>query len=442
MQFDNHPPLRKVGIGIVGTGTVGQGTLDLLAMNQASIQRRLGVILEVTRIGARRDPSNYDISSYSVERDILNVARAADVDIVVELIGGTTTARELVLVALQNGKHVVTANKALIAEHGEELYAQAHDQKVSLVCEAAVAGGIPIMKALRESLAGNEINWLAGIINGTSNFILTAMAQEGKAFATTLQEAQQLGYAEADPTFDIDGIDAAHKLCILASTAFGIPLDFKAIDIQGIGEVSLEDIQHAQSLGYVVKHLGIVKRTAAGIDLRVHPTLIPADCMLGAVNGVMNGILVNGNGVGSTLYSGAGAGALPTGSAVVADIMELARSLVVETNDRVPPLGFAETCELKYAASAESQSSFYLRFTLSDTVGALAKIATTLTQLGISIEALLQKEPKLEDDHQRATLIILTHEVNKGAIDSALDILNNLDVVESDICVLRLEHFS
>tara|TARA_Y100001934_G_C12386299_1_gene796129 strand:+ start:505 stop:1842 length:1338 start_codon:yes stop_codon:yes gene_type:complete len=438
---NSETSLAPVRVGIVGIGTVGGGTLKLLTENAAEIERRLGRALQITRLGARRDPKGIDISGYAVERDPMAVARATDVDILVETIGGTTVARELVLLALQHGKHVVTANKALIAEHGEELLAAAAEQKVSLVFEASVAGGIPIIRALREGLAANSIDWLAGIINGTSNYILSAMQQESKAFAPTLKEAQDLGYAEADPTFDVEGIDAAHKLCILASCAFGVPLDFQALSIEGISNITLEDIQYADELGYTIKHLGIAKRTDAGIDLRVHPTLVPKANLLASVNGVMNSVLVQGNAVGPTFYTGAGAGSLPTASSVVGDIIEVARGFGETERNSTPSLGFTELKPQALCSAEESTSSFYLRMTLTDEIGALAGITSTLAEFGISVEAMLQKEPRMADGEALATLIVLTHEVSKGAVDKALAKIKDMAVVRSDVTVMRMEQF-
>lgn len=437
-SVQSDAPIR---VGIAGIGTVGGGTLQVLLENAESIQRRLGRALIVTRVGARRDPEGIDLSGYVVERDPMSVARANDVDIFVEAIGGTTVARELVLLALQHGKHVVTANKALIAEHGPELLAAAAEQGVSLVFEASVAGGIPILRALREGLAANKIDWLAGIINGTSNYILSAMQDERKSFEPTLAEAQALGYAEANPTFDVEGIDAAHKLCIMASCAFGVPLNFDAVVIDGIRKVTLEDIDFADELGYKIKHLGIAKRTAGGIDLRVHPTLVPQSNLLASVNGVMNSVLVHGNAVGSTFYTGAGAGALPTASSVVGDIIEVARGFDQRQHVNTPSLGFTNFIDEPFCTADESVSSFYLRMTLADELGVLAAITTILAESGISVEAVLQKEPRMENKQALATLIILTHEVSRGAIDKALKKMHTMSVIKSEVMVMRMEHF-
>jgi len=430
-----------VRIGIVGIGTVGRGTLEVLTNNAQAIEQRLGRALIVTRLGARRDPEGLDLSAYQVDRDPMAVARADDVDILVETIGGLDTARELVLLALQHSKHVVTANKALIAHYGEELLACAAEHNVSLVFEASVAGGIPILKALREGLAANKIDWLAGIINGTSNYILSAMQDERKAFEPMLAEAQALGYAESDPTFDVDGIDAGHKLCIMASCAFGVPLQFDALAIEGIRKITLEDIDFAQELGYKIKHLGIAKRTAHGIDLRVHPTLVPKANLLASVNGVMNSVLVHGHAVGSTFYTGAGAGSMPTASSVVADIIDIARGFGERHRQCTPSLGFSELKALPMCSLEQSVSSFYLRMTLADELGALASISNALAKAGISVEALLQKEPRKDKGHAIATLIIITHEVTRGAVDQALKVLQEMAVIKSEIMVMRMEHF-
>jgi len=311
-------------------GTVGSGTYAVLTRNAAEIAARVGADIVVTEIGARRDNPNCDTGDVVINRDIFAVAENPNVDILVELIGGTTVAKELVLKAIANGKHVVTANKALIAEHGNEIFEAAAQQGVTVAFEAAVAGGIPIIKALREGLAGNKVQWLAGIINGTGNFILTEMRDKGRDFNDVLAEAQALGYAEADPTFDVEGIDAAHKLVILASLAFGIPLQFDKVYTEGISRIAQEDVVYAEELGYRIKHLGIARDTEKGIELRVHPTLIPEKRLIANVNGVMNAVLVQSDAVGPTLYYGAGAGSEPTASAVVADVVDVARTLSAE----------------------------------------------------------------------------------------------------------------
>ena len=441
MSTHQHQSLAPVRVGILGLGTVGGGTLSVLQQTAQEIERRLGRSVQVTRVCVRRE-TEHDLTSIEISADAMEIARAKDVDILVEAIGGTSVAREAVLLALQHGKHVVTANKALIAEHGSELLAAAKEQQVALVFEASVAGGIPILRALREGLAANKIDWLAGIINGTSNYILTAMQNERQNFAPVLAEAQALGYAEADPTFDVEGIDAAHKLCIMASCAFGVPLDFNAVAVEGIRQITLEDIDYASELGYKVKHLGVARRTVRGIDLRVHPTLVPKTNLLASVDGVMNSVLVHGDAVGSTFYTGAGAGALPTASSVVSDIVEVARGFGRQDHGYTPSLGFTAFSEEPRCPSTESTSSFYLRLTLADELGALASISTALAQSSISVEALLQKEPRVEDGVAKATLIILTHEVSRGHIDQAVQTLKDMPVVTSEVTVIPMEHFA
>ena len=332
--------LKPVRVGICGLGTVGGGAVKILTRNKDSINARSGCDISIVQIGARRDNPNCDISSYKVTRDIFEVANNPEVDVLVEVIGGTTIAKDLVLKAIANGKHIVTANKALIAHHGNEIFAAAKAKGVTVAFEAAVAGGIPIIKAIREGLAANRIEWLAGIINGTGNFILTEMRDKGRSFDEVLKEAQALGYAEADPTFDVEGIDAAHKLVILASIAFGIPLNVDKVFTEGITKISTKDVTYAEELGYRIKNLGIARRTANGIELRVHPTLIPEKRLIANVDGVMNAVLVKGDAVGPTLYYGAGAGAEPTGSSIVGDIIDVARSLNSAPESRVPYLGF------------------------------------------------------------------------------------------------------
>lgn len=431
-------------VGIVGLGTVGRGTLALLQENADDISRRLGAQLQISQVAIRSPKPELDsaLSSAGIKfaRDHMALVGADDVDIVVEAIGGVDDAFALVKQALLNGKHVVTANKALIALRGTELLKLAQQQGVQLAFEAAVAGGIPILKTLREGLAANQIDWLAGIINGTSNYILTAMEDEGTSFAPTLAEAQALGYAEADPTFDVDGIDAAHKLTILASCAFGVPLNFEQVQIEGIRSITLDDLRYAQDLGYTVKHLGIAKRTNHGVDLKVYPTLVPNDNILAQIKGVMNAVLVHGNGVGPTCYTGAGAGARPTGSSVVADIIEVARGII--NGQPAPALGFGDLIAQPSCDPAHSMSSFYLRMTLSDEVGALAAVTRILADAQVSVEAMLQKQPRLDGNRPIATLIILTHEIAQASLNEALAALQAAEVILSDIMVMQMEHFA
>lgn len=397
--------MNSVNIGICGLGTVGKGTFDVLTRNSAEISARAGCNIVVSHIGVRRGA---DIEGVKVSTDIFAVAEDPDVHVLVELIGGTTVAKELVLKAIANGKHIVTANKALIAEHGNEIFAVAAEKGVSVAFEAAVAGGIPIVKAIREGLSGNKIEWLAGIINGTGNFILTEMRDKGRDFADVLKEAQELGYAEADPTFDVEGIDAAHKLVILASLSFGIPLQFDKVYTEGITKISTEDVDYADELGYQIKHLGVARKTDKGVELRVHPTMIPKTRLIANVNGVMNAILVKGDAVGPTLYYGAGAGAEPTASSIVADIVDITRTLGAEAKHRVPYLGFQPDSlrDTPILDISDIKTAYYLRMLAEDKPGVLSQVAQILSNMGISIEAIIQKEAAENADH--VPLIILT----------------------------------
>ena len=430
--------MNPVKVGIAGLGTVGSGTVNILRRNADEIARRVGRPIEIAHIGARRDNPACDISGIRVSRDVMEVARDPQIDIVVELIGGTTTARELVLTAIANGKHVVTANKALIAEHGNEIFSAAHAKGVDIAFEAAVAGGVPILKALGEGLAANRIKWVAGIINGTGNFILTEMRDKGRDFADVLKEAQALGYAEADPTFDVEGIDAAHKLTILASIAFGIPLQFSRVYTEGISRLTREDIAAAEQFGYRIKHLGIAKDTGNGIELRVHPTLIPQSVLLASVNGVMNAVMVDGDAVGPTLFYGAGAGAGPTGSAVVADIIEMGRSLTLDHDLRVPYLGFHTDVLSDHPVLPidDVVCPFYIRLHVQDRTGVLADITRILSQHNISIEAMFQKDV---DDNQPVPIMLMTHSVLERDMNAALAEIAGLDAVLDDIVRIRVE---
>ncbi|MFN3714416.1 MAG: homoserine dehydrogenase [Alcanivoracaceae bacterium] len=430
--------MNPVKVGIAGLGTVGSGTVNILRRNAAEIARRVGRPIEIAHIGARRDNPACDISGIRVSRDVMEVARDPAIDIVVELIGGTSTARELVLTAIANGKHVVTANKALIAEHGNEIFSAAHARGVDVAFEAAVAGGVPILKALGEGLAANRIKWVAGIINGTGNFILTEMRDKGRDFGDVLKEAQALGYAEADPTFDVEGIDAAHKLTILASIAFGIPLQFSRVYTEGISRLTSEDIAAAEQFGYRIKHLGIAKDTGTGIELRVHPTLIPQSVLLASVNGVMNAVMVDGDAVGPTLFYGAGAGAGPTGSAVVADIIEMGRALMLDHDHRVPYLGFHTDAlsDQPILPMDDVVCPFYIRLHVQDRAGVLADITRILSQHSISIEAMFQKD--VEDD-QPVPIMLMTHSVRERDVNAALAEIAALDAVMADIVRIRVE---
>jgi len=429
--------VKPVKVGIAGLGTVGSGTVNVLKRNARDIARRVGRPIEITHIGARRDNPACETDGIRLSRDIFAVASDPDINILVELIGGTDTARELVLTAIRNGKHIVTANKALIAEHGNEIFQAAQDNGVDVAFEASVAGGIPILKSLGEGLAANHIHWLSGIINGTGNFILTEMEEGGRDFNDVLAEAQQLGYAEADPTFDVEGIDAAHKLTILASIAFGIPLQFSKVYTEGISRITTEDVASAAHFGYRIKHLGIAKDTGNGIELRVHPTLIPKETMLSAVNGVMNAVMVNGDAVGPTLFYGAGAGAEPTASAVVADIIELGRALTVDHDERVPYLGFHtdHMSDEPILTIDDVTCCFYLRLHVQDQRGVLADITRILSDNNVSIDAMVQREV----DQGLVPIVMMTHEVREGDMNAALDKIAALETVDSDIMRIRVE---
>ena len=434
--------MNPVNVGLLGLGTVGGGTFNVLNRNAEEIVRRAGRGIQITHAAAREyDPSRLPgIDAITVSNDAFAVATDPAVDIVVELIGGYEPARELVLKAIANGKHVVTANKALIALHGNEIFAAAQDKGVMVAFEAAVAGGIPIIKAIREGLAANEIEWLTGIINGTGNFILTEMRDKGRDFDDVLKEAQQLGYAEADPTFDIEGIDAAHKLTILASIAFGIPLQFDRVYTEGISHITREDVAYAEELGYRIKHLGFTRRTAMGIELRVHPTLIPERRLIANVDGVMNAVLVNADAVGPTLYYGAGAGSEPTASAVVADIIDVTRTLSVDPGNRVPHLAFQQHAlsEVPIMDMEEVETAYYLRLLATDKPGVLADVTRILGDSGISIEAILQKEPMAGVDE--VPIIMLTHTVGEQYMNAAIEQIETLETIHGKVTRIRLEH--
>lgn len=433
--------MQSVKIGILGLGTVGSGTVNVLSRNAREISRRAGRDIEVYR-AADRDldkPKDCDVSNINLTEDAFEVINDPEIDIVVELIGGTGIAKDLVMKAIENGKHIVTANKALIAMHGNELFELAQQKGVSIAFEAAVAGGIPIIKSMREGLAGNRIEWLAGIINGTGNFILTEMREKGRDFADVLAEAQALGYAEADPTFDIEGIDAAHKLTIMASIAFGIPLQYYKCFTEGISKVSQEDVQYAAELGYQIKHLGIAKKTAEGVELRVHPTLIPHRRLIANVNGVMNAIVVKGDAVGPTLYYGAGAGSDATASAVVADIVDVVRALTTDPENRVPHLAFQPDAlrDTPILPMTEVVTSYYLRIHTLDKPGVLADITRILSKEGINIEAILQKQP--EEHEGMVPIIMLTQAVVERNMDRAIAEIEALDSVPDSIMRIRME---
>ena len=434
--------MEPVKIGLLGLGTVGGGTVTVLTRNAGEIARRAGRGIEIAHAAAREYKAEAIDGVDRIGRigdDAFAVVDDPEVDIVIELIGGYSPARELVLRAIANGKHVVTANKALIALHGNEIFAAAQAQGVTVAFEAAVAGGVPIIKALREGLAANHIEWIAGIINGTGNFILTEMRDNGRDFADVLAEAQRLGYAEADPTFDVEGIDAAHKLTILGSLAFGIPLQFDKTFTEGISKIEPQDVAYAAELGYRIKHLGITRRTAAGIEMRVHPTLIPERRLIASVDGVMNAVLVKGDAVGPTLYYGAGAGALPTASAVVADVVDVVRALTTDPNNRVPHLAFQpdELCDTPVLPMDDVETAYYLRMQAQDRPGVMAGIAGILGEEGISIEAIKQKEPAEGETH--VPLIMLTHRVREAGMNRALARIGELGAVDGRIMRIRME---
>ncbi|MBY4676151.1 homoserine dehydrogenase [Marinobacterium arenosum] len=429
--------MKPVKVGICGLGTVGGGTFNVLKRNADEISRRAGRRIVVEQIGARRDNPDCDTKGTQISRDIFDVASNPEIDIVVELIGGYDVARELVMTAIENGKHVVTANKALIAVHGNEIFEAAQKKNVMVAFESAVAGGIPVIKAIREGLAANQINWLAGIINGTGNFILTEMRDKGRDFADVLAEAQALGYAEADPTFDVEGIDAAHKLTILASIAFGIPLQFDKAYTEGISQITPEDVQYAEELGYRIKHLGVSRRTEQGVELRVHPTLIPAQALLANVNGVMNAVLVDGDAVGQTLYYGAGAGAEPTASAVVADIVDVVRTLTADRDNRVPHLAFqpGQLSDLPVLPIEQTETAYYLRMQAAEQPGVLAMVTKILGDQGINIEAIIQKETSEE----QVPVIILTQRVQEQKMNDAIAQIEALDAINGAVTRIRVE---
>jgi len=434
--------LKPVKIGILGLGTVGCGTVNVLARNADEITRRAGREIQVVCAAARDLNKKRDCVTKTIKLtdNPREVVEDKNVDVVVELIGGDALAKELVLEAIANGKHVVTANKALIAVHGNEIFRAAQEKGVMVAFEAAVAGGIPIIKAIREGLAGNKIEWLAGIINGTGNFILTEMRDKGREFDDVLAEAQELGYAEADPSFDVEGIDAAHKLTILAAIAFGIPLQFDKTYTEGITRITGQDVGYAGELGYRIKHLGIARRTDQGIELRVHPTLVPERRLIANVDGVMNAILVKGDAVGPTLYYGAGAGAEPTASAVVGDLVDVVRTLTSDPTNRVPHLAFQPDAlvDLPILPIEDVATSYYLRMQAEDKPGVLAEVTRLLGDLDISIEAMMQKEPA--EGESVASIIMLTQRVLERNMNSAIKQIEALDAIVGEVTRIRLEH--
>lgn len=433
--------MEPVKIGLLGLGTVGGGTVNVLARNREEIARRAGRAIVVTHASARDLAKDRDcpLEGITLTDRPMDVVDDEDVSIVVELMGGTDLALELTLHAIEEGKHVVTANKALIALHGNEIFEAARRQGVMVAFEAAVAGGIPIIKAIREGLSGNRIEWIAGIINGTGNFILSEMRDKGRRFDDVLAEAQRLGYAEADPSFDVGGIDAAHKLAILAAIAFGKPLAFDSVYTEGITEITPEDVHHAEELGYRIKHLGIARRTAEGVELRVHPTLIPERRLIANVNGVMNALLVMADAVGPTLYYGAGAGAEPTASAVVADLVDVVRTLTTDPDHRVPHLAFQPDAisNLPTLSIEDAQTAYYLRMLAEDRPGVLAEVATILGDAGISIEAVVQPEPPR--GASQAKLIMLSHPVRERQMNGAIERIEALGSISGKVTRIRVE---
>ncbi len=432
--------MRSVNIGICGLGTVGAGVYNVIGRNSNQINSRANCDIVISQVGARRDNPNCDIAGTSVTRDIFDVAKNPDIDIVVELIGGTDVAYQLVMTALENGKHVVTANKALIAQHGMEIFAAAEARGLIVAYEAAVAGGIPIIKALREGLSGNRISWLAGIINGTTNFILSEMDSKGRDFADVLTEAQEKGYAEADPTFDVEGIDAAHKLVIMASLAFGMPLSLDGVFTYGITKLEPQDVSYARELGYAIKHLGIARQTDTGVELRVHPTLVPQSCLIAGVNDVSNAVMVNADAVGTTLFYGPGAGSEPTASSVIADIVDVARAMAASPDSWVPALGCnTAALQSKQIMKIEDiETSFYIRFSALDQPGVLSDITKIMADAGISIEAIIQREQPAGEDY--VNVIILTNVTKEKLLDAAVEHIKHLETVRGNVSFIRVEH--
>jgi homoserine dehydrogenase len=436
--------MKPINVGLLGIGTVGGGTFAVLKRNQEEITRRAGRGIVITMVADREVEKARKIvgEGVIVTADANEIVINPDIDIVIELIGGYTVAKELILKAIENGKHVVTANKALLASHGTEIFAAAQKKGVMVAFEAAVAGGIPIIKALREGLTANRIEWIAGIINGTSNFILSEMRDKGLTFDTVLKQAQKLGYAEANPTFDIEGIDAAHKLTIMAAIAFGIPMQFDKVYTEGIAKLTREDIRYAEELGYRIKLLGITKRTPRGIELRVHPTLIPTRRLIANVEGVMNAIVVKGDAVGATLYYGAGAGAEPTASSVVADLVDVTRMHTADPKHRVPHLAFQPDLlsNTPILPMEEVETSYYLRLRTLDKPGVLADITRILADLDISIDAMVQKEPSEGED--QVNIIMLTHMTMEKNINAAIIKIEKLPVMTGKVTRIRLEELN
>jgi homoserine dehydrogenase len=438
--------LKPLQVGLLGIGTVGLGTWTVLRRNAEEIARRAGRPIRITWI-AERDldrarQATGGAEDVNLTADAAQVLGHRDVDIVIELIGGLEPARTFILKAIANGKHVVTANKALLARHGNEIFAAAHAKGVMVAFEGAVAGGIPIIKALREGLTANRIEWIAGIINGTSNFILSEMRARGASFETVLKEAQAHGYAEADPTFDVEGTDAAHKLTIMSAIAFGVPMQFDKVYTEGISKLTREDIHYAEELGYRIKLLGITRRTTAGIELRVHPTLVPARRLIANVEGVMNAVLVKGDAVGATMYYGAGAGAEPTASAVIADLVDVTRMHTADPEHRVPHLAFQpdQLSDIPFLPMGDVVTSYYLRMRVLDQPGVLADIARILADRDISIDAMIQKESVEAQD--QADIILLTHRSVERQVDDAIARVEALPTVSTKVTRIRMEELN
>jgi homoserine dehydrogenase len=433
--------MNPINVGLLGIGTVGGGTFTVLKRNAEEIARRAGRPIRITVVADKNLELARTVTGGAcrLTDDAFSVVSDPEIDIVVELIGGCGVAKDLVLKAVENGKHVVTANKALLAKHGNEIFAAAQEKDVMVAFEAAVAGGIPIIKALREGLTANRIEWIAGIINGTTNFILSEMRDKGLPFATVLKEAQRLGYAEADPTFDVEGIDAAHKLTIMSAIAFGNSMNFDKVHIEGISNLDATDIKYAEQLGYRIKLLGITKRTSEGVELRVHPTLIPAKRLIANVEGAMNAVLVKGDAVGATLYYGKGAGAEPTASAIIADLVDVTRMHTADPEHRVPHLAFQPNAmvDLPILPLSEVVTSYYLRLRVEDKPGVLADITRILADQQISIDAMIQREP--DEGEDQTDIIMLTHQTREKNIDAAIVKIEVLPVVKGKLTRLRLE---
>jgi homoserine dehydrogenase len=437
--------MKPIQVGLLGIGTVGSGVFKVLQRNQSEIMRRAGRGIEIHTVAVRSNVERAKAlvgNSARVVADAHQVVTHPDIDIVVELIGGYGIAKELVLKAIAHGKHVVTANKALLATHGNEIFAAASAKGAMVAFEAAVAGGIPVIKALREGLTANRIEWIAGIINGTTNFILSEMRSKGLSFAHVLKQAQELGYAEADPTFDIEGVDAAHKLTIMSAIAFGIPVQFDKAYVEGITKLTPEDIRYAEELGYRIKLLGITRRTAQGVELRVHPTLVPAKHLIANVEGVMNSVLTKGDAVGQTLYYGPGAGSEPTASAVIADLVDVTRLHTADPEHRVPHLAFQPEAlsDLPILPMTAVATNYYLRLRVANQPGVMADITRIMADAGISIDALLQKEPA--EGENQADIIILTHTTTEGVMNGAIAKIEALNTVQGKVARIRQEDLS